>query len=512
MVISLENRQCHTDQTRGVHITDTTGTIRFLDTTLRDGEQTPGVSLTSEEKAWIARRLDALGVDVIEAGSAITSKGEQDSIRAVVHENLDAEICSYCRIREFDVEKAIECDVDSIHLVVPVSDLHIEKKLKKDRETVRNDAIRSCEFAKDHGLIVELSGEDASRADLDFLKSLYADGIEAGADRLCFCDTVGILTPERTTQVFKELSDLGAPLSIHCHDDFGLATSNTVAAILAGAAQAHVTINGIGERAGNTPLEEVAMVLESLYHMETRINCKELYTTSRLVSRLTGVPVAPNKSIIGGNAFTHEAGIHVHGLLADPFTYQPISPEVVGREQRIVLGKHTGRASIDASLHELGIVASDAQLNDIFTRVKELGDKGLRVTDADLQAITETVLGIYKEAKVKLEELTVVSGNRVTPTASIKLTVGGNHVVEAGVGTGPVDAAIDALKKAIANMQDIELEEYHVDSITGGTDALVEVFVTMRSDKRVVMAKGARTDIIMASVEAVLEGINRLME
>ena len=512
MVISLENRQYHTNQTRGIRITDTTGTIRFLDTTLRDGEQTPGVSLTSGEKVWIARRLDALGVDVIEAGSAITSEGERDSIRAVVHENLDAEICSYCRIRKGDVEKAIECDVDSIHLVVPVSDLHIEKKLKKDRETVRNDAIHVCEFAKDHGLVVELSGEDASRADLDFLKSLYADGIDAGADRLCFCDTVGILTPERTTKIFKDLSDLGAPVSIHCHDDFGLATSNTVAAILAGAAQAHVTINGIGERAGNTPLEEVAMVLRSLYHRETRINCKELYTTSRLVSRLTGVPVAPNKSIIGGNAFTHEAGIHVHGLLADPFTYQPILPEVVGREQRIVLGKHTGRASIDASLRELGIAASDAQLNDIFTRVKELGDKGLRVTDADLQAITETVLGIYKEAKVKLEELTVVSGNRVTPTASIKLTVDGEQVVEAGIGTGPVDAAIDALKKAIANMQDIELEEYHVDSITGGTDALVEVFVTMRSDKKVVTAKGARTDIIMASVEAVLEGINRLME
>jgi D-citramalate synthase len=433
------------------------------------------VSLTPDEKVWIARRLDALGVDVIEAGSAITSEGERDSIRAVVHENLDAEICSYCRIREIDVEKAIECDVDSIHLVVPVSDLHIEKKLEKDRETVRNDAIRVCEFAKDHGLVVELSGEDASRADLDFLKSLYADGIEAGADRLCFCDTVGILTPERTTRIFKDLSDLGAPVSIHCHDDFGLATSNTVAAILAGAAQAHVTINGIGERAGNTPLEEVVMVLQSLYHRETRINYKELYTTSRLVSRLTGVPVAPNKSIIGGNAFTHEAGIHVHGLLADPFTYQPILPEVVGREQRIVLGKHTGRASIDASLHELGITASDAQLDDIFTRVKELGDKGLRV-------------------------------------ASIKLTVDGNHVVEAGVGTGPVDAAIDALKKAIANMQDIELEEYHVDSITGGTDALVEVFVTMRSDKKVVTAKGARTDIIMASVEAVIEGINRLIE
>ncbi len=506
------HKQLHKQLIRGIHITDTTSTVRFLDTTLRDGEQTPGVSLTPEEKVWIARKLDSLGVDVIEAGSAIMAGGEQEGIRAVVRENLDAEICSYCRIREIDVKKALECGVDSIHLVVPVSDLHIEKKLKKDRETVRNEAISVCGFAKDHGLIVELSGEDASRADIGFLKSLYADGIEAGADRLCFCDTVGILTPDRTTEIFKEMSDLDAPLSIHCHDDFGLATSNTVAAILAGAAQAHVTINGVGERAGNAPLEEVAMVLESLHHIPTKINYKELYTTSRLVSRLTGVAVAPNKSIIGGNAFTHEAGIHVHGILADPFTYQPISPEVVGREQKIVLGKHTGRASIDAALRELGLTATDEQLGDIFVRVKELGDKGMRVTDADLQAIAETVLEIYKEAKVKLDELTVVSGNRVTPTASIKLLVDGHEVVEAGIGTGPVDAAINALKKAIANMHDIELEEYHVDSIVGGTDALVEVLVTMRSDKKVVTARGARTDIIMASVEAVLEGINRLME
>ncbi len=470
------------------------------------------MSLSPDEKAWIARKLDSIGIAVIEAGSAITSEGERDSIRAVVRENLDAEICSYCRIREIDVEMAVSCDVDSIHLVVPVSDLHIEKKLKKDRETVRNETISVCEFAKDHGLIVELSGEDASRADIDFLRSLYADGIDAGADRLCFCDTVGILTPERTATIFEELTGLGAPISIHCHDDFGLATSNTVAAILAGAAQAHVTVNGIGERAGNTPLEEVVMVMESLYHIDTKIDCKELYTTSRLVSRLTGIPVAPNKSIIGGNAFTHEAGIHVHGILADTSTYEPITPETVGRERRIVLGKHTGRASIDAALRELGITAADEQLSDIFTRVKELGDKGMQVTDADLQAITETVLGISKKAKVTLEELTVVAGNRVTPTASVKLIVDGKDVVEAGIGTGPVDAAINALKKAIANTQDVGLEEYHVDSITGGTDALVEVLVKMRSDGKVITARGARTDIIMASVEAVLEGINRLIE
>ncbi len=487
------------------------GRIRFLDTTLRDGEQTPGVSLDTEEKLAIARGLDALGVQVIEAGSAMTSVGERQSIKAVSAAGLNAEICSYVRALTADVDTALACDVDSVHLVVPVSDLHIECKLKSDRKSVIRKAVEVTEYAKDHGLIVELSGEDASRADQDYLASLYLAGIDAGADRLAFCDTVGVLVPEVATEVFGRLSRLGAPISVHCHNDFGMATANTIAALRAGAAQAHVTVNGIGERAGNTSLEEVVMTLESLYKIDTGIKCQDIYQLSRLVSRMTGLPLATNKAIVGENAFTHEAGIHVHGLLADTKTYEPIHPETVGRKRRIVLGKHAGKASVELALREFGIGVSDEQLSQIVTRVKELGDKGKRVSDADLQTIADTVLSIQKEPKVKLQELTVVAGNTVTPTASVKIQLNGSDRLEAGVGVGPVDAAINAIRRAISGVADVRLEEYHVDAITGGTNALVEVWVTMAMADRKITARGADADIIIASVEAVLEGINRLM-
>ncbi|OYV15002.1 MAG: D-citramalate synthase, partial [Methanosaeta sp. NSM2] len=238
------------------------------------------------------------------------------------------------------------------------------------------------EYAKDHGLVVELSGEDASRADQDYLARLYRAGIEAGADRLAFCDTVGVLVPEVTGQIFSRLGKLGVPISIHCHNDFGMATANTVAALRSGAAQAHVTVNGIGERAGNASLEEVVMSLESLYKIDTGIKCQDIYQLSRLVSRLTGLPMAPNKAIVGENAFTHEAGIHVHGLLADTATYEPMHPETVGRKRRIVLGKHAGRASVELALREFGMTVSEGQLAQIVARVKELGDKGKRGSTA----------------------------------------------------------------------------------------------------------------------------------
>ncbi len=488
------------------------GRVHLLDTTLRDGEQTPGVSLTEDEKLEIARHLDALGLDVIEAGSAVTSEGERKAMKAVAHEGLGAEIASYVRARTDDVDLALDCDVDSIHLVVPVSDLHIKSKLRSDRESVLRSAVTVTEYAKDHGLVVELSGEDASRADEGYLTSLYRAGIDAGADRLCYCDTVGVLVAEKAVEIFSRLSDLPAPVSVHCHDDFGLATANTVSALRGGASQAHVTVNGIGERGGNTSLEEVVMTLESLYGIKTEIRCSELYTLSRLVSRLTGIPVAPNKAIVGENAFTHEAGIHVHGLLADTSTYEPIHPETVGRKRRIVLGKHAGRSSVELALRELGIECTAGELVEILSRVKELGDKGKRVTDADLQTIAEIVLSIQKEPRVKLNEFTIVSGNHAIPTASVRITVNGTEMLEAGTGVGPVDAAVNAVRRAISGVRDVRLEEYHVDAITGGTNAVVEVWVTMAMGDRSISARGAGGDIIMASVEAVLEGINRLMQ
>jgi len=451
--------------------------VKFLDTTLRDGEQTPGVSLNLEEKLAIAEGLDLLGVQVIEAGSAMTSKGERQSIKAIAALGLSAEICSYVRALSADVDTALACDVDSIHLVVPVSDLHIERKLKSDRKSVIRKAVEVTEYAKDHGLIVELSGEDASRADHDYLASLYTAGIDAGADRLAFCDTVGVLIPEATYEIFRSLCNLGAPVSIHCHNDFGMATANTVSALRAGASLAHVTVNGIGERAGNASLEEVVMILESLYKIETGIKCRDIYQLSRMVSRMTGLPLAPNKAIVGENAFTHEAGIHVHGLLADTKTYEPIQPETVGRKRRIVLGKHAGSSSVELALREFGISTTKDQLAQIVSRVKELGDKGKRVSDADLQTIADTVLSIQMEPKVRLEELTVVAGNTVTPTASVKIRLGGSEKLEAGTGVGPVDAAINAIRRAISGVAHVRLEEHHVDAITGGTNPLVEVWV-----------------------------------
>ncbi len=374
-------------------------------------------------------------------------------------------------------------------------------------------AVDAVEYAKKHGLIVELSGEDASRADLDFLESLYQAGLDAGADRLCFCDTVGVLNPEHTYEIFDRLtSRLKAPISIHCHDDFGLATANTLAALRAGAAQAHVTVNGVGERAGNTALEEVAVVLKSLYGVKTKIVLENLYPTSKLVSRLMGVPIGMNKSLVGENAFMHESGIHTHGLLANTATYEPITPETIGRKRQIVLGKHAGRTSVVMALREIGLDATALQVDEITRQVKDLGDKGKHVTDADLMSIADSVLGLKTEARIKLIDCTVLSGNRATPTASIKIMIDGQEVVESGVGLGPVDAALNALRRSLSGVADVKLDEYRVEAITGGTDALVEVWVKMSRDGRVISARGAGPDIILASVQAFIEGINRLIQ
>ena len=314
--------------------------LRFLDTTLRDGEQTPGVSLNPDQKFEIATRLSDIGVDVIEAGSAAASDGEREAIRRIADAGLAAEISTFVRALRLDIDYAADCNADAIHLVVPVSDLHIAKKMRKTREEVVTMAMDAVEYAKGRGLIVELSGEDASRADQVFLHSVFADGVEHGADRLCFCDTVGLLTPEKVAEFIPPLAQI-APLSIHCHDDLGFAMTNTMAALKAGASCTHVTVNGLGERAGNTPLEEVVMALEVLYGYPTRIKKEHLYPLSSLVSRHTGVPLAVNKAIVGEMAFTHESGIHAHGVIREPSTYESVRPEQVGRKRRIVLGKHS---------------------------------------------------------------------------------------------------------------------------------------------------------------------------
>jgi D-citramalate synthase len=485
--------------------------IRFLDTTLRDGEQTPGVSLNPEQKLEIASKLADIGVDVIEAGSAAASEGERAAIRLIADAGLGAEICTYVRALNEDIDHAADCGADSVHLVVPVSDLHIVKKMRKTREQVVSMAYGAVEYAKERGLIVELSGEDASRADQVFLSTLFAEGVRRGADRLCFCDTVGLLTPEKVAAFIPPLAKI-APLSIHCHDDLGFAMTNTIAGLKNGASCAHTTVNGLGERAGNTPFEELVMSLEILYDYKTRIKKEEIYHLALLVSRLTGVPLPVNKAIVGEMAFTHESGIHAHGVIREPSTYESIKPEMIGRKRRIVLGKHSGSASVEAALHEMNYSTDTNQIREIVKRIKELGDRGKRVSDTDLMAIADAVLAIECTPVIRMRQFTAVSGSNMIPTASVTLEVNGKEMTGAAIGDGPVDAAMQVLRKSIADVADIRLEEYHVDAISGGTDALVEVTVRLSKDGKIITSRGARTDIIMASVEAMIAGMNRLLE
>lgn len=488
--------------------------IQILDTTLRDGEQTPGVSLTSSEKLRIARKLDEIGVNMIEAGSAITSEGEKEAIKEITKQGFDAEISSFARSVKKDIDACLECDVDAVNLVVPTSDIHINYKLKTTRDKVLDSIVSNVEYAKDHGLIVELSAEDATRTDINFLIKAFQTGIDCGADRLCPCDTVGVLTPEKSYEFYKKLSVLDSSLSAHCHNDYGLAVANTLQAIRGGASEIHSTINGIGERAGNAALEEIIVAFNNLYEGKytTDIKINQLYNTSKLVSRLTGVYLQPNKAIVGENVFAHESGIHADGVIKNASTYESITPELLGRHRKFVVGKHTGTKGLNNRLKELGIEVNKEQLYKIFEQVKSFGDKGKCVTDVDLQAIADNVLEKELKQKVNLEEFTVVSGNKVTPTASIKLKIDNKEVLEAGMGLGPVDAAINAVNRSINEFTNIKLEEYHVDAITGGADALIDVIVKLRKGDTILSARATEPDIINASIGAYLSGVNRILE
>ena len=493
--------------------------IEVLDTTLRDGEQTPGISLNTTKKLRIATKLDEIGVNSIEAGSAITSEGEREAIKAITSQGLKAEIVSFSRTLIKDVDYCLECDVDAVNIVVPTSDLHLQYKLKKSQEEMLEDAVKVTEYAKAHGVTVELAAEDSTRTDIEYLRKIFRATIDAGADRICPCDTLGILTPLKSFNFYKKFTDLGVPVSAHCHNDFGLAVANTLSAIDGGATRFHGTVNGLGERAGNAALEEVVVSLDTLYtdkdkgkKYTTDIKIDQLYNTSKLVSRLSNAYLAPNKAIVGENAFAHESGIHADGVIKNSATYEPIMPELVGRRRKFVIGKHVGTKGLDNRLKELGLEVNKDQLNEIFHKVKDLGDKGKTVTDTDLEAIAEYVLNIEQEKKINLDELTIVSGNKIRPTASVKLNVEDEEVIEADVGIGPVDAAINAVNKGIKNFADIQLEEYHEDAVTGGTDALIEVIIKLSSGDKIISARATEPDIINASVEAYIEGVNRLLE
>ena len=486
--------------------------VKVLDTTLRDGEQTPGVALAPEKKLEIACALDDLGVDIIEAGAPMTSEGERRAIKLISDAGLKAEVCSFARAVLGDIDVALACGVDSVHLVVPTSDIHLKHKLKMSKQRVKRMALGVARYALDRDLIVEFSAEDASRTDPAFLREFLSAAVEEGVQRVCVCDTVGVLTPERAEGLFADLTKtIKVPIAAHCHNDFGMATANTIAAVRGGAQEVHVAVNGLGERGGNAALEEVLLALEQFYGIKTRVKLKKLYNLSKLVERCTGIPVAPTKPVVGENAFAHEAGIHTHGVLAYPPTYEPISPETVGHHRKLVFGKHVGSHAIESELRRFGLKPTKKQVQEIFGQIKRLGDRGKLVTDTELRAIVDSVMGRELEEIVKLIELTAVSSNRVTPTASVRVKFGDKEVVESGLGVGPVDASMNAIRKVVEGMSNIRLQEYHVDAISGGTDALVDVVVKLTDGKRIVTARGTSGDIIMASVQAMLNGVNRLL-
>ena len=485
------------------------GDVQFLDTTLRDGEQAPGVSLTPEEKARIARGLDRAEVDYIEAGSACTGPGERETISRVTDLGLDATVTSFCRGIKNDIDLALGCGVDGVDIVVPASDKHIERKVGTTHEENVQTTAELVEYAKDHGLWVEVIGEDGSRADFDYLEELMSAALDAGADRVCYADTVGHATPDETLDAVSRLTDLG-PTSTHTHDDLGLAVTNALVSVAAGANFVHGTINGIGERAGNVALEEVAIALDHGYSVEP-MDLSAVYDLAQLVAKLTGIPLAPNKAVVGENAFTHESGIHTDGTLKDEAMYEPYPPEKVGRERRLALGKHAGRAGVEAALLEHGFDLADEGIDEVVTRVKAIGDRGKRVTDADLLTIAEEVEGRDRERRVELLDLTAVSG--VTPpTASVRLDVEGEKRENAATGSGPVDAAMNAAEEALSHEADASLESYHVDAITGGTDAVVTVEVEMSRDDDHVTVTASDSDITSASVTAMVDAMDRLVE
>jgi 2-isopropylmalate synthase len=489
--------------------------IRILDTTLRDGEQTPGVSLTAEDKIEIAQQLNKLGVDIIEAGFPSSSEGERKVVKEIAKLGLNSKICGLSRCTKKDIDAALACDVDIVHVFIPTSPVQMKHAVNMTPEQVLANAVDSIQYVKKHGVQCEFSPMDATRTEPAFLKKICLAAQDAGMDSLNTPDTVGCMIPRTTYEFFKKLkSYIKVPLSAHCHNDFGLAVANSLAAVEAGADQVHTAVNGLGERAGNAALEEVVTTLNVVYGYKTNVNTRLLYSTSRMVASLSGVSVQVNKAIVGENAFAHESGIHTRGVTEPPLTFAPISPELVGRTRKLVAGKLAGKRGIQAELNEIGIHPTETQLTEIVKRVKELGDKGKMVTDADLIALTSAVMGqvVGEEKIVDLCDMAVITGIKVIPTASVRLMVDGKEYVAAETGVGPVDAVLKAIQKLTNNVEKIRLSEYRLEAITGGSNAVAEVVIKVEDEKgNIVSARAAREDIVMASVEAMINGINKCL-
>jgi 2-isopropylmalate synthase len=446
----------------------------------------------------------------------MSSDGEKEGIKKIVNQELNASICGLSRVLKSDIDASLESNVDLVHTFVSTSDIQIKYTINKSKEEILDMAVDAVSYIKDHGMQCLFSSMDATRSDLDYLVKIYKAVEDAGADIINIPDTVGIMIPPAMRTLTSEIYNVvDIPIAVHCHNDFGLGVANSLAAVESGAREVQCTINGLGERAGNANLQEIVMSLFSIYNVKTNINTEYLYETSKLVERLTGIKMPPNHPISGENAFSHESGIHTHGVLTKSDTFEPgvMTPEMVGHKRRLVSGKHAGTHGIKAMLEDMGLIVNNDQLLDITSRVKDLGDKGKQVTDADLQAIAEVVLGeVTKDKKlISLKELSVMTGNKITATASVKLKLRDKEITGADIGVGPVDAALNAVRNVLRDFEDIKLTEYRLEAITGGSDALAEVIIKLEdSVGNHVIARAAREDIVMASVEAMVSGINRI--
>ncbi|MES2917594.1 MAG: 2-isopropylmalate synthase [Pseudomonadota bacterium] len=491
----------------------------IFDTTMRDGEQSPGASMTLEEKVRIGKALERMRVDVIEAGFAIASQGDFESVRAVAEAVKDSRICSLSRARAEDIDRAAEAlkgaNAARIHTFIATSPIHMKYKLRLEPDAVVENAVRAVKYARNLVDDVEFSCEDAGRSEVDFLCRIIEAAIDAGARTINIPDTVGYAIPgqfgEMIGQLITRIPNAGkAVFSVHCHNDLGLAVSNSLAAVLNGARQVECTINGLGERAGNASLEEVVMAVRTradLFPVETRINTVEIVPTSRLVSSVTGFPVQPNKAIVGANAFAHESGIHQDGVLKHRETYEIMKAEDVGwNANRMVLGKHSGRAAFRARLEQLGIpVDSDNALNQLFMRFKELADKKHDIFDEDLHAlVSDSEQSVVETYKLVALEVTSKTGTR--PEARLTVSVDGQDKPVTATGSGPVDATFRAIE-AVAN-SGTTLELYSVNAITSGTDSQGEVTVRLNQGGRIINGHGADTDIVVASAKAYLNALN----
>ena len=503
--------------------------IIIFDTTLRDGEQSPGASLTHQEKIIIAKQLAKLGVDIIEAGFPISSEGDFEAVKAIAKQVRGPVICGLARTKKEDIDRAWNAVKYSkkprIHTFIATSEIHIKKKLRKSKEEIIKMAVDAIKHAKSYCKDIEFSPEDAARTDLGYMCDVVKAAIEAGATTINIPDTVGYAEPQefgyRIAYVFKKLGDIikknNVIISIHCHNDLGLAVANSLEAVKNGATQVECTINGIGERAGNCSLEEVVMNIKTrkdyFKNFTTNINTKEIFKTSQLVSSLTGIAVQRNKAIVGGNAFAHEAGVHQHGILCSKLTYEIMKPEEIGWiGTNIVIGKHSGKHAVDAILKEMGYGFTKEQVNKVMGKVKELADKQKEVMREDIIAIATDVAGELskEEESIKLDEIKVITGNKTQPEAIVTLTIDGKKKAGKGKGVGPVDAVSHAIRKMID--PSITLKEYGLKAITGGTDALADVSIKIQDSKgNIFKADAVNEDIIMASAIALIKGMNKAL-